>query len=70
MVAWSFETILGVIAGGALCLLSLVNTYVICSYPGYRAALKEISDEEEKMLRREGRRQAWRHATNMRWWEV
>ncbi|KAL7550712.1 hypothetical protein ACHAWF_013928 [Thalassiosira exigua] len=72
MVAWSFNTLLGMIASGALCLLALVNTYVICRYPGYRAVLKEISDEEEKMMRREGRKQAWKHATSfsLPWWEV
>lgn len=70
MVAWSFETLLGMIASAALGLLALVNTYVICRYPGYRAALKEIADEDEKKFRREGRKQMWRHATSLPWWEV
>ncbi|KAL7536006.1 hypothetical protein ACHAXR_006855 [Thalassiosira sp. AJA248-18] len=70
MVAWSFDTLLGMVASIALGLLSLVNTYVLCRYPGYRAAQKEIADEDEKMLRREGRKQAWKHATSLPWWEV
>ena len=72
MVAWSFETLLGAIASVALGLLAIVNTYVLCRYPGYRAALKEISDKEEKMLRREGKKQAWRTAVGSKpwWWEV
>mmetsp|Transcript_20460 Transcript_20460/g.43890 ORF Transcript_20460/g.43890 Transcript_20460/m.43890 type:complete len:123 (-) Transcript_20460:228-596(-) len=73
MVAWSFETLLGVIAAGALGLLALVNTYVLCRYPGYRAALKEISDEEEKMMKREGRKQIWKNGAafaSLPWWEV
>merc|ERR1712086_523783 len=44
MVAWSFQTVIGMIASIALGLLALVNTYVLCRYPGYRAAMKEISD--------------------------
>ena len=69
MVSWTFESLLGYIASGALTLLSLVNTYVLCRYPGYRAALKEISDQEEKQMRREGRKQMWKHAM-VPWWEV
>lgn len=68
MVAWSFETLLGMIASAALGVLALVNTYVLCRYPGYRAALKEISDVEEKKMKREGRKQMWKHAT-VPWWE-
>ena len=70
MVAWSFETVLGIIASGALGLLAVGNTYVLCRYPGYRKALEEISGEEEKVMRREGRKQAWKHATLLPWWEV
>lgn len=70
MVAWSFGTILGMIASASLGMLALVNTYVICRYPSYRAVMKELSDEEEKKLRREGRKQMWKHATSLPWWEV
>jgi len=73
MVAWSFDSFLGMVASVSLGLLALVNTYVLCRYPGYRAALKEISDEEEKRLRKEGRKAAWKHAagfTSLPWWEV
>lgn len=73
MVAWSFNTILGMIAAAALGLLSLVNTYVLCRYPGYRAALKEIGDEEERRLKREGARQLWKNRaafSSLPWWEV
>ncbi|KAL9186275.1 hypothetical protein ACHAXT_005513 [Thalassiosira profunda] len=69
MISWSFGSLLGKIASIALGLLAVVNTYVLCRYPGYRAALKEISDEEEKQLRKEGRKQAWRYAMTP-WWEV
>ena len=69
MVSWSFGTLLGMIASIALGLLSIVNTYVLCRYPGYRKVLKEISDEEEKKLKREGRKAMWRHAV-VPWWEV
>ena len=69
MVAWSFESLLGYIASGALGSLALVNTYVLCRYPGYGAALKEISDREEKQMKREGRKRMWRHAV-VPWWEV
>ena len=70
MVAWSFDSIVGTVASVALGILSIMNTYVLCRYPGYRAALKEISDEEEKVLKREGRKQAWKHAVTVPWWEV
>lgn len=70
MVAWSFETLLGYIASAALGVLAFVNTYVLCRYPGYRAALKEISDDEEKKLKKEGRKQAWKYSTRLPWWEV
>jgi hypothetical protein len=69
MVAWSFETVIGMIASIALGLLALVNTYVLCRYPGYRAAMKEISDVQEKSVKREGRKQAWRYGS-LPWWEV
>ena len=69
MVAWSFESILGFITCGTLLLLALFNTYVICRYPQYRAALKELSDEDEKVIKREARKQAWRYAVAP-WWEV
>ena len=70
MVAWSFDSIVGTVASVALGILSVMNTYVLCRYPGYRAALKEISDEEEKVLKREGRKQAWKHVVTVPWWEV
>lgn len=70
MVSWSFGTLLGMIASIALGLLSLVNTYIICRYPGYRKVLKEVSDEEEKKFKREGRKAMWKHATTLPWWEV
>ena len=68
-IAFSFETILGIIACGALLILALFNTYVICRYPQYRAALKELSDEDEKVIKREARKHAWRYAAAP-WWEV
>merc|ERR1711865_466518 len=61
MVAWSFETLIGMIASVALGLLALVNTYVLCRYPGYRAVLKDVSDEQEKTMRREGFKRGWRY---------
>jgi hypothetical protein len=71
MVAWSFGTLLGMIASMALALLSLFNTYVICRYPGYRAAMKELADKDEKQLKREMNRQiikrTWRHAVSPEW---
>ena len=70
MVAWSFGTVLGTMSAGALCLLALVNTYVLCRYPGYGRALREISDEEEKRLRRKGAKQVWKHGATLPWWEV
>lgn len=70
MVAWSFGTLLGMISSISLGVLSLVNTYILCRYPGYRKALKEISDEEEKKMKREGRKQLWKHAVSSPWWEV
>ena len=68
-IAWSFETLLGTIACGTLLILSLFNTYVICRYPQYRAVMKELSDEDEKVMKREARKQAWRYAAAP-WWEV
>ncbi len=68
-IAWSFETILGTIACGALLILALYNTYVICRYPQYRAVLKELADEDEKVIKREARKHAWRYAAAP-WWEV
>ncbi|KAL7517248.1 hypothetical protein ACHAWX_002180 [Stephanocyclus meneghinianus] len=71
MVAWSFGTLLGMIASIALAVLSLFNTYVICRYPGYRAALKELADEEEKRMKKEMNKQiirrTWRHAIAPSW---
>ena len=66
-IAWSFETFLGTIASGALSILALFNTYVICRYPQYRAVLSEISDEDEKVMKREARKQAWRYAAAPLW---
>ncbi|EED90727.1 predicted protein [Thalassiosira pseudonana CCMP1335] len=71
MVAWSFGTLLGIVASGALMALSLINTYVLCRYPGYKAALKEASDEEEKRLKRGANRAARKHAwgyVTRPWW--
>ena len=70
MVAWSFGTVLGAISAVSLCLLTLVNTYVLCRYPGYGRALREISDEEERWMRREGARQVWNNGASLPWWEV
>jgi len=71
MVAWSFGTLLGLVASIALAVLSLFNTYVICRYPGYRAALKELADEEEKRMKKEMNKQiitrTWRHAIAPSW---
>ena len=69
MVSWSFESLIGVIACAALGLLALINTYVLCRYPRYRAALREISDEQQQSARREGRKRAWRYGA-LPWWEV
>jgi len=66
-IAWSYETLLGTIACGALLILALFNTYVICRYPQYRAALKELSDEDEKVIKREARKHAWRYAAAPLW---
>eukprot|EP01083_Nonionella_stella_P010487 29844_1 len=70
MVAWTFESIVGYIASGALGLLALVNTFVLCRYPGYRRALKEVSDEQEKTMKREGMKQVWKHGSSLPWLEV
>ncbi|KAL7515449.1 hypothetical protein ACHAXN_013516 [Cyclotella atomus] len=71
MISWSFGTLLGIIASIALAVLSLFNTYVICRYPGYRAALKELADEDEKKMKREMNKQilkrTWRHAVSPDW---
>ena len=48
-----FESLLGTIACVSLLVLALFNTYVICRYPQYRAALKELSDEDEKTIKRD-----------------
>jgi hypothetical protein len=68
-IAWSFQSILGTVACGALLILALFNTYVICRYPQYRAAMKELSDEDEKVIKREARKHAFRYAAAP-WWEV
>ena len=70
MVAWSFGTLLGMITAGALGLLALVNTYVLCRYPGYRKVLGEVSDEDERRLKREGMRQLWKNRASLPWWEM
>lgn len=73
MVSWSFGTVLGTVASATLGTLALVNTYVLCRYPGYARALREIADDEERRMRKEGRRQAWKHGAGLAslpWWEV
>lgn len=71
MISWSFGTLLGMIASIALAVLSLFNTYVICRYPGSRAALKELADQDEKRMKREMNKQiikrTWRHAVSPDW---
>ena len=70
MVSYSFESMVGTIAAVSLCTLSLVNTYVLCRYPGYRASVQEICDEEEKNMRRAFRERMFRHAISTPWWEI
>lgn len=70
MVTHSFESILGNVASISLGVLALVNTYVICKYPDYRQAMKELSDEDERKMKKEARKAAWKHATGSPWWEV
>ena len=71
MVCWSFGTLLGMIASVALGVLSIFNTFVICRYPAYRSALKELADEEERRVRNEMGKQiikrSWRHAVTPSW---
>ena len=71
MVGWSFNTLLGKLSCVVLLVIALFNTYVLYRYPGYRNTMKEISDEEKKLLkgglRTEARKQAWRHVT-LPWW--
>lgn len=71
-ISYSFESIVGTTAAVSLCVLSLVNTFVLCRYPGYAAAIQEISDAEERNVRRMVRDQMFRHATSTStpWWEV
>ncbi len=72
MISYSFESLVGTIAAVVLCALSLVNTFVLCRYPGYGAAIREICDAEERIMRRVVREQMFRHATSTStpWWEV
>jgi hypothetical protein len=73
MISYSFESLVGQLAAVVLCVLSLVNTFVLCRYPGYGAAIQEICDAEERKMRRVVREQMFRHATNSTstpWWEV
>lgn len=72
MISISFESVVGTMAAVALCVLSLVNTFVLCRFPGYGAAIQEISDAEERNVRRMVREEMFRHATGTStpWWEV
>lgn len=73
MVSWSFDTLLGMIASVALGALAVVNTWVLCRYPGYRKVLKELGEEEEKKMKREGMKQLWKNGgafKSLPWWEV
>mmetsp|Transcript_10688 Transcript_10688/g.22663 ORF Transcript_10688/g.22663 Transcript_10688/m.22663 type:complete len:243 (-) Transcript_10688:177-905(-) len=73
MVSWSFDTVLGMIASVALGALAVVNTWVLCRYPGYRKVLNELGEEEEKKMKREGMKQLWMNGDafkSLPWWEV
>jgi hypothetical protein len=70
MISYSFESISGTIAAAALCVLSVVNTFVLCRYLGYGAAIQEICDAEERNMRRAVRDRMFRHAITKPWWEV
>ncbi|KAL3817100.1 hypothetical protein ACHAXA_009931 [Cyclostephanos tholiformis] len=70
MVAWSFGTVLGKISAGLLSFQAVVNTYVLCRYKGYGKALREVSDEEEAKLMREGVRHLLDQGASLPWWEV
>jgi hypothetical protein len=70
MISYSFESIAGTIAAAALGVLSIVNTFVLCRYPGYAAAIQEICDAEERNMRRAVRDRMFRHAITKPWWEV
>lgn len=74
MVAWSFGTLLGMIASALLAAFSLFNTYVLCRYPDYRAAMKELADEEEKRMKKEMNKQiigrSWRHVSPPSWFRT
>ena len=70
MISYSFESIVGTMAAVALCVLSLVNTVVLCRYPGYGAAIQELCDAEERNMRRVVREQMFRNSTSIPWWEV
>ena len=71
MVAWSFGTLLGLIASVVLVVLSVFNTYIICRHPGYRAVLKELAEEDEKRIKEEMNRQIMkrtlRHVGSPEW---
>lgn len=74
MVAWSFDTLLGMIASAVLAVFSLFNTYILCRYPDYRAAMKELADEEEKRMTKEINKQiigrSWRHVSPPSWFRT
>jgi hypothetical protein len=70
MVAWSFDTLLGYLSAGALSSTAGWTTYVLCTHPDYGRVLREISDEEERMLKEEGVRQLSNHGNDAPWWEV
>lgn len=72
-VSWSFGTLLGTIASAALGVLAVGNACVLCRYPGYRRAMRELSDGEsrevEQRARREAKKQAWKSAMSGSWWK-
>ena len=67
-VAWSYENLLGRIAGIVMFCVAVFNTYVLCRYPSYRKIREQIAEEEDKRIEarisKEVKKQAINQASN------
>jgi len=48
--AWEFGGIFDQIVAIAVVVTALFNSYVLCSYPSYRAMRDKIAEEEDKKI--------------------
>ena len=49
-VAWAYNNLFGKIVAIALFTMAVVNTYILCRYPSYRAMREKIAEEEDRRI--------------------